>query len=297
MGAKEQFGAKVRELMREARLLSPAVRKSVIELLEEARKKIVGEISSLDPKSFQGAQARALALEIDRALEQFREKLTQQVKSDESRAYQLGQAQIDQPLAAAGLPTPSFAGLSSSVLAIAQGYTADLISGLTKDAAGKLNAAIQRAFLGGQSVGDIIEQVGRAIDGGKEFSGLFSPIGERATMIATNEILRVHSMAAQDRLEDLSGQLPGIMKKWAHVPIARVPRFAHLQADGQVRDVAEPFDVGGEQLMYPRDPNGSPENTINCHCLLIPEVSKDMLQPSESQKRLLKNLGLSASVS
>lgn len=26
------------------------------------------------------------------------------------------------------------------------------------------------------------------------------------------------------------------------------------------------YNVGGEQLEFPGDPNGSPENTINCRC-------------------------------
>ena len=38
--------------------------------------------------------------------------------------------------------------------------------------------------------------------------------------------------------------------------------------DGQVRLKDEPFDVGGEALMYPGDPSGSPENTINCYCIV-----------------------------
>ena len=57
---------------------------------------------------------------------------------------------------ALGIDASTVAGISESALAIAQGYTADLISGLTKDAAATLNAAIQRAFLGGQSVSDVI---------------------------------------------------------------------------------------------------------------------------------------------
>jgi hypothetical protein len=51
--------------------------------------------------------------------------------------------------------------------------------------------------------------------------------------------------------------------------ISRPRSFLALRicfADGQVRKANEPFDVGGEELMYPRDPSGSPENTINCHC-------------------------------
>jgi hypothetical protein len=92
--------------------------------------------------------------------------------------------------------------------AIAQGYTADLVTALSRDAAAKMNAALQRAFLGGQQLNDIIGQVGRALDA--NFTGsLFDSIGERASTIAMNEILRVHSIATQSRLEDLAGRHPG----------------------------------------------------------------------------------------
>jgi phage portal protein BeeE len=41
-------------------------------------------------------------------------------------------------------------------------------------------------------------------------------------------------------------------------------RPAHEEAEGQVRRAAAPFDVGGEELRWPGDPLGSPENIINC---------------------------------
>jgi hypothetical protein len=40
-----------------------------------------------------------------------------------------------------------------------------------------------------------------------------------------------------------------------------------------IRNVDEPFDVGGEKLMYPRDPAGSPGNTINCSCYTVPYMA------------------------
>jgi HK97 family phage portal protein len=43
-------------------------------------------------------------------------------------------------------------------------------------------------------------------------------------------------------------------------------RHAHSEADGQEVPIDMPFNVGGEKLMFPGDPNGSAENTINCRC-------------------------------
>lgn len=295
MSAQSDFAAKVETLIKQARDFGPAVRDRVMQLLEEARKRIVGDISNVDPNSFKGAQLRLLAKQVDGAMDSFSRDFSDAVTTAQGDAYELGGISMAQPLNALGFDASTVAGISESALSIAQGYTADLISGLTKDAAAKLNAAIQRAFLGGQSVSDVIAQVGRSISGDK-FTGLFGPIGDRAETVALNEILRVHSIAGQARLEDLQASVPSVKKQWIHIMAARVPRLAHIHASGQVRDVSEPFLVGGEELMYPRDPNGSPENTINCHCLLAPYVDAADLKPTSAQKQVLKDSGISISV-
>lgn len=54
-------------------------------------------------------------------------------------------------------------------------------------------------------------------------------------------------------------------REWIAVQDDR-SREAHAEADGQTVAMDEPFDVGGEALMYPGDPAGSPENVIMCRC-------------------------------
>lgn len=64
-------------------------------------------------------------------------------------------------------------------------------------------------------------------------------------------------------------------------------RAAHQEAEDRYGEggetgaipMDEPFEVGGEELMYPGDPSGSPENIINCQCIQLavagPEEEKD----------------------
>jgi uncharacterized protein with gpF-like domain len=293
MSAQTQFAAKVSELIKQSRALSLQARKQVLELLDEARKKIIGDLAGINPESYSAAQLNVLKSSIDQAMNQFSNAATSTVDAFESRAFIMGTQTVAQPLAAVGLDS-SLGQVSSSTLAIVQGYTADLITGLSKNAAAQVNGAIQRAFLGGQNITDIIKQVGTAIDN-KGFTGIFSPIGKRATSITLNEIGRVHSIAAQARMEDAVQRHPELQKQWHHLPIALVPRPGHIAADGQVVDVDKPFVVEGEELMYPRDPNGSAENTINCSCMQGPYFSEDALKPSASQKGLLDSLGISVS--
>lgn len=284
---QQQFAAKIAELVKQSRALPPQAQAAIVELLEEAKKRILGEVASLDPKSFTFAQRNALKAQIDNALAQFRAQATQKINALQEDAARNGNAIVDGPLQSIGVDY-SLGRLSTSTLSIAQGYTADLISGLSAKAAADVNAAIARAFLGGQNMSDIIAQISKAL-------GKSSPTADRAITIANNEILRVQSIATQARMEQLAERHPALQKEWLHIPIARVPRPGHIIASGQVVDVDKPFIVEGEELMYPRDPNGSPENTINCHCLSRPYIAPENLMSTDAHKSLLGSLGITVS--
>lgn len=48
-------------------------------------------------------------------------------------------------------------------------------------------------------------------------------------------------------------------------------RPSHVTLDGQCREPEEPFETAaGEQLRYPRDPEGALNEVINCRCLTAP---------------------------
>ena len=90
-------------------------------------------------------------------------------------------------------------------------------------------------------------------------------IKRRAKGIADTEIVTASN----------SGSLAGAMsihqpakKIWLTRRDDRVRPF-HESADSQKRDLNQPFDVGGENLMFPGDPAGSLANTIGCRCALL----------------------------
>lgn len=64
--------------------------------------------------------------------------------------------------------------------------------------------------------------------------------------------------------------------EWLTAPGAANPRHELLtELDGMVLPLNEPFPVGDEFMLYPGDPNGSAENTINCRCAERPRVDVD----------------------
>jgi len=47
-------------------------------------------------------------------------------------------------------------------------------------------------------------------------------------------------------------------------------RATHRRANGQIRPIDEPFDVGGHKLMYPGDPMAPISETARCRCDFVP---------------------------
>jgi hypothetical protein len=291
MSAQSQFSAKITDLISQSANLSLDARNKVLEMMDAVRKEILVRLADMASSSFTAAQLTVLKSQVDQLFQKFSGQATTLIDGYEAKSFQMGSLSISQPLATLG--SQALGQISTSALSIAQAYTADLITGLSTDAAAKVNAAIQRAFLGGQQITDIIAQIGKALGGDKGFTGLFDSVGRRASMITLNEVLRVQSIAAQARLEDASTRQPDLKKQWRHLNLARVPRPGHIAADKQVVDVKQPFIVEGEALMYPRDPSGSAENTINCHCMTAPYFAPEALKPTEGQKGLLEKLGIS----
>ena len=107
----------------------------------------------------------------------------------------------------------------------------------------------------------------------------FGGIGYRAERVARTEVISVNNMAAQNTYEE-----NGVKEhEWLSTQDERTrgqdpnDQCDHFSNDpdgpnGQVRPINEPFDVSGEQLMYPGDPNGSAANTINCRCTELPVI-------------------------
>lgn len=88
----------------------------------------------------------------------------------------------------------------------------------------------------------------------------------RARTIARTE---AHAASMSSSLIVAEQVVPDAKKVWVASLDART-RDTHDDADGQVRDTREPFNINGVPLMYPGDqgPN-APAETINCRCVMV----------------------------
>lgn len=89
--------------------------------------------------------------------------------------------------------------------------------------------------------------------------------GSRAETVAVTEVNRAYAFGGLAAAQRLQLRLGTLFKRWDSMRDPAV-RAAHRRAHGQVRPVSQPFEVGGESLMAPVDPSGSPSNVINCRC-------------------------------
>lgn len=86
----------------------------------------------------------------------------------------------------------------------------------------------------------------------------------RANRIARTETTAAYNAGAQAAyIEEGAG-----VKQWLATADERT-RESHLDASGQCVNADEPFEVSGYLLQFPGDPNGPPEETVNCRCTTI----------------------------
>lgn len=87
----------------------------------------------------------------------------------------------------------------------------------------------------------------------------------RARTVAVTEVNRAFGFGALAAALRAQQRLGPLLKTWQAKDDSGT-RAAHRRADGQTVPASQPFRVGGEALMAPGDPSGSPSNVINCRC-------------------------------
>lgn len=105
----------------------------------------------------------------------------------------------------------------------------------------------------------------------------------RSTLIARTEMVGASNAGSLGVARALGA---ATHKKW----LARVDsktRETHLEANGQVRALELPFDVGGAQLQYPGAEGAPAREVCNCRCTIIYE--EDSVEPITAAGRIAAN--------
>lgn len=96
-------------------------------------------------------------------------------------------------------------------------------------------------------------------------------------------IVRTETTAAANYGASIATNNSGIVyeKEWISSNDSRTrqrekgDQFDHLDMDGIKVDPDKPFNVNGDFIMYPGDPDGHPANIINCRCTVATVPKRD----------------------
>lgn len=135
--------------------------------------------------------------------------------------------------------------------------------------AGTTEKQAQRIIQGALSEA-ISEGLGQAATGDKIRQAINRQGGvlarARSRVIARTETHTSANAAGQEAARATG--LP-MKKEWVADRDPDRTRDDHQDADEQTVDLQDYFEVGGEPLLYPGDPNGSAANIINCRCAVV----------------------------
>lgn len=93
----------------------------------------------------------------------------------------------------------------------------------------------------------------------------------RAELIARTE---THGAANHGATEAAKRTGLPLQKEWISASDERTRDPTHIEADGQIVDLEEPFEVGESLMQFPGDPSGAAEEVINCRCA-VGHIVKD----------------------
>ena len=140
----------------------------------------------------------------------------------------------------------------------------------------KLSESLYTAL--GHDVSDlrkkIAGEISRGISSGQMYSEMARNISSwamipknNAMRIARTEAHRIQCKAASDAQFKAKEKGADVVKQWDSALDGKT-RDTHRKLDGQIRELEEPFEIGGMKVMYP-GAFGRPEEDCNCRCAIL----------------------------
>lgn len=249
-------------------------RAEIVRLLKDAQATISTALAA-QPSDYQLWILPQLQREVRQTLAGLGDEAATGISGAADRAWEAGQALIDEPLAAGGI---RIAGLAPAIdtrqLFAMRAFMTERIKDIALSAANKINSELGLVVIGAQGTSEATTHI-------TEILGEQSRA--RATTIVRTELGRAFSVAADERLQQAGEFLPGLKKQWRRSGKLH-SRPHHDAADGQVQPRDEPFvlygPTGRVELMFPRDPAAPAGETINCGCESLPIMdSWEVAQP------------------
>lgn len=267
MPSKEQrrqaYIRAVRDLIERRGALEGAEVREARKLLERVRKSVAAELRDA-PSEFTKEWGARMERALDEAFGDFAAKYGRSVSGAAKETAEEAAGGLARAVKDFGLEVGTLPRISLAQVEAAQAVTVDWVKSVAKEKAAKVAGQIKTAMLGGMTPSELINAIVPSVKGSKTLREALAV----SEVIARTQLNQGNQLGGQLRMGQMA-QKAEIEKSWLWSGVQRV---AHSLASGQRRAVDQPYDVGGEKLMFPCDPDGSPGNIINCGCVSIPYV-------------------------
>lgn len=207
---------------------------------------------------------RDIELAIGRAAAATRDR----VHAGQASAWGAGEAMVRTATGVVGVPaTRSLRALDALKL-----VTTDRIKDASLEAIDRINTQLAQVIIGARPMHEAITEI----------QAILSANRRRAMTIAYTNIGAAYSAAAYARMQEDEAAGVKLAKRWLQSGKLR-PRPGHVHAHGQIRRVSDPFEIVDprtgeiEFIRFPRDPQASARNVINCGCLMVPVVDGSII--------------------
>jgi len=273
--------------------MEDATTRDILKMLSETRNEINAQILSAQTTPAGQYQLTQLQGNIDRLIADFERRASAELRNSTSGAYELGGLSAVEPLQALGF-SQAFYSPSTAQVNILQGFSTDLITGITADLRKGVDRQVRLAALGQITPFEAMQAITADFGGAKVEQGkmVVSGVSAKAEKDVRTELQRVFNLSNQSQMDDTATRIEGLLKRWIATGDGRTRR-GHLEAHQKYKDnpipVNEKYKVrnwvytkkrgwqvkGTTELMFPADPSGPGWATINCRCtqaIIVPEV-------------------------
>lgn len=265
MSKERRYNRKIMDLLNKVGKLEDREVKKVLALLETARKEVAAQVAATEWQAHRLPEIKAA---VERAMDQFGQAYGASQTAALSNMWEAGIDFVDWPLRTVGFAA-AVPEISRTTLEIMQGYSADLIKGLSRDAVKQINSEVMLGILGGKQPYEVMQAIGKTLSDSGTVS---SKVAHRAETITRTEMANVHSLSREARMQATIMASPEIEweKKWLASGKA-YPRANHAALHGIKVPVKIDFPGG---LPYPHAPRLPLKEKVNCGCSHV-LVAKD----------------------
>ncbi|MDX1491283.1 MAG: hypothetical protein R3332_08350 [Pseudohongiellaceae bacterium] len=254
------FNEELLRIRREYARLHKETPEQLKRIVEQALAQIQDILRSA-PTDYQTWLLPQFEAQIKQILENLSQQATSTTQNALAAAWANGIATTDSPLLAAGISiSAALPVIDQRQLAAITHLATSKIQGISDKTKEQINTHLALVMLGVESYSDAITVITTILE---------QEVRYVANRILRTELARANSIAGHLRKVQSAEYLPGLKKQWRRSG-RKYPRETHTYADGQIRELDEPFDIGDVHMQHPHDPSAPASEVINCGCLSLP---------------------------